>query len=259
MAILKQADHLPLLRHSGKILVSTLKLLEKHLKPGVTGKYLDDLAIAFVRDHGGELPFLGYEGFPNSLCLSVNNEVNHGLASADKIIPENSVVKLDFGVIYQGLYSDSAVTIILGDAGERARRMCESNKAALWAGIKAVKAGKRIGDIGAAVDAVAKRDGFGNVLALGGHGLGYSVHDAPFIAHAGKVGKGPRLFENQIIAIEPLFSLGSGEVDFDDTSEDGWTVRTSDNTLASHFEHTMIVTKEGCEVITDIPDSELLK
>ena len=259
MAILKQPEHLEYLRHSGKILVSTLRLLQKHLKPGISGQELDSLAIEFVRDHGGELPFLGYDGFPNSLCLSVNEEVNHGLASADKYIPDNSVVKLDFGVSYKGLFTDSAITVLVGQKHtDKVKKLLESNKEALWAGIDQVKAGARLGDIGAAIDHVCQRDGFGNVLALGGHGLGYSVHDAPFIPHAGKKGKGSRLFENQIIAIEPLFTLGSGEVDFDDTPEDGWTVTTSDNTLASHFEHTMIVTKQGCEVITDVADTDLL-
>jgi methionyl aminopeptidase len=258
MAILKNAEDLKNLRHSSKILMSCFKLLEKNLAAGKSAAYYDDMARDFIRSHDAEPSFLGYKGYKYSLCTSINNEVVHGLSNPEKIIPNNSLVSFDLGVVYKGMYSDSAKTYIVGEASEVARELVRVTELSLLEGVKKIKAGNHIGDIGYAIDTIAKKHGFGNVLELGGHGVGYAVHEEPFIQHAGLPGKGPRLFENQVIAIEPMFTTGSGDVDFDETKSDGWTVRTSDDALSAHFEHTILVTKRGCEVLTDIADEDLL-
>lgn len=228
------------------------------LKPGVTAGELDQFARKFISNHDARPSFLGYEGFKYAICVSIDDEVVHGIASEDKIIPNNCLISLDLGVEYKGMYSDSAYTYIVGSVSDREKELVDTTQAALEKGIAKIKAGARLGDIGHTIDLIAKEKEFGNVLDLGGHGVGYAVHEKPFILHAGKPGTGQRLFENQVIAIEPMFTLGSGEVTFDSTSKDGWTVRTSDRTKSAHFEHTVLVTKKGYEVLTSIPESMIL-
>lgn len=256
MAILKSTTDLAALRHSAKILRATMYTLEDHLKPGISAAELDRIAIDFIRKQGGEPSFLGYQGYRYALCTSVNNEVVHGVSSPEKIIPENGIVSLDLGVDYQGLFSDMAMTFVLGEVDPKVRYLVEKTKEAMLAAAKAAKAGKRVGDIGYAAGKVAKDAGLGNILELGGHGVGYAVHEEPFIMHAGTPGKGARLFENQVIAIEPMLTLGSGDVEFDETTEDGWTVRTLDGSLAAHWEHTVLITKKGAELLTDLSREE---
>jgi methionyl aminopeptidase len=258
MAILKNSTDLENLKHSSLILMSCFSYLESLVKPGISAGELDRAAISFIRKHGGEPSFLGYNGFKYALCTSINNEVVHGVSTDEKIIPNNSLVSLDLGVVYKGMYSDSAKTYIVGEVSQKAKELVIGTEHALLEGIRHIKAGSRIGDLGYAINNVAKKQGLGNVLELGGHGVGYAVHEEPFIQHSGLPGKGPRLFENQVIAIEPMFTTGSGDVDFDETTNDGWTVRTSDGSLSAHFEHTILVTKKGCEVLTDISKEKFL-
>ncbi len=258
MAILKNKTDLENLKHSCLILMSCFHEMSKILKPGISAGELDRFATSFIRSHGGEPSFLGYNGFKYALCTSVDNEVVHGISTDSKIIPNNCLVSLDLGVVYKGMYSDSAKTYIVGEVTQKAQDLVTYTEKSLLEGIKKIKAGSRIGDLGYAINLVAQKHGFGNVMELGGHGVGYAVHEEPWIQHAGTPGKGARLFENQVIAIEPMFTTGSGEVDFDSTNNDGWTVRTKDGSLSAHFEHTILVTKRGCEVLTDIPTSKLL-
>ncbi|MBC7471641.1 MAG: type I methionyl aminopeptidase [candidate division SR1 bacterium] len=258
MAILKNQEDLQNLRHSCLILMSCFYHLGNMLKPGISAGELDRFAIDFIRKHDAEPSFLGYNGFKYALCTSINSEVVHGLSNDEKIIPDNCIVSLDLGAIYKNMYSDSAKTYIVGTVSEKTKQLVETTEKALFEGIKKIKAGNRTGDLGYAINNVAKKAGFGNVLELGGHGVGYAVHEEPFIQHSGLPGKGVRLFENQVIAVEPMFTMGSGKVDFDDTASDGWTVRTEDNSLSAHSEHTILVTKKGCEVLTDIPLEKLL-
>ncbi len=252
MAIMKSQQDIETLRHSSKILRGCMYMLEDNLKPGVTAAELDKLAIEYIRDHDGEPSFLGYNGFGHALCTSIDNEVVHGVSTADKIMPENGLVSLDLGVDYQGLFSDMAMTFVMGEVDQQVQRLVDKTKESLFAAVKTVKAGRKLGDLGNAADQVAKAAGLGNVLELGGHGVGYAVHEEPYIMHAGTPGKGKRLFENQVIAIEPMLTLGKGEVAFDESNEDGWTVRTIDGSLAAHWEHTVLVTKNGSEVLTDL-------
>ncbi|NJK70962.1 MAG: type I methionyl aminopeptidase [Thermales bacterium] len=193
------------------------------------------MQIDFIRNNNGEPSFLGYQGFGYALCTSINNQVVHGISNQEKIIPNNSLVSLDLGVIYKGMFSDSAKTFIIGEVDKDEKKLVEKTEKALMEGIKVIKAGKKVGDIGAAIDEVAQKNKLGNVLELGGHGVGYAVHEKPFIMNAGRKGNGATLFENQVIAIEPMFTLGTGGVDFDNTKEDGWTVTTSDGSMSAHL------------------------
>jgi methionyl aminopeptidase len=256
MAIMKSTQDLEYLRHSSKILRACMYMLEDMLKPGITAYDLDQAAINFIRSHDAEPSFLGYNGFKYALCTSIDNEVVHGVSTKEKIIPQNGLVSLDLGVVYKGLYSDMAMTFIMGEVSEEVTRLVAKTKESMMNAAKAVKAGKRVGDIGFAAGKVAKDAGLGNVLELGGHGVGYAVHEEPFIMHSGIQGKGPRLFENQVIAIEPMLTLGKGDVDFDETNNDGWTVRTLDGSLAAHWEHTVLVTKKGYEILTELERTE---
>jgi methionyl aminopeptidase len=258
MAILKNTQDLETLKHSSKILRGCMYMLEDMIKPGISAAELDKSAIDYIRERGGEPSFLGYNGYKYALCTSINNEVVHGVSDDSKIIPVNGIVSLDLGVDYKGLFSDMAITVIIGEVDDKTKLLVEKTKESLYAAASNAKAGKRLGDIGFAASEVAKKAGLGNVLELGGHGVGYAVHEEPFIMHSGVAGKGQRLFENQVIAIEPMLTLGSGDVDFDETEEDGWTVRTVDGSLAAHWEHTILVTKKGAVILTDLPREECL-
>jgi methionyl aminopeptidase len=258
MAILKSPEDLENLKHSCLILMSCFAKLEPMLKPGISAGELNKVALEYIRSKGGEPSFLGHQGYKYALCVSVNDEVVHGIPDPEKIIPDNSIVSLDMGVIYKGMFSDAAKTYVVGEVPDKIKELVEVTNTACWAGIKILKSGARVGDIGAAVNAEAKKHGFGNVVELGGHGVGYAVWEEPFISHVGTQGKGARLFENQAICIEPMFTLGNNQVVFDQTIKDGWTVRTKDHSWAAHSEHTILVTKKGFEVLTDIAKEKLL-
>jgi len=258
MGFLKNDQEYQDLKRSSLILVSCISLLRKTIKPGMNAKELDDLAYQFIKDNGGEPAFLGYDGFRYTVCTSVNEEVAHGLSNEQKVFQEGSIVNLDIGVIVNGMFSDSGYTVALGEISKDSQKLLDVTKEALAAGIAQVKSGVKTGTIGNAIDQVAQKNGFGNVFELGGHGVGHAVHEEPHIPNQGIPGRGTTLFENQVIAIEPLFTLGEGAVIFDQTREDGWTVKTQDGSWCAQFEHTIIVRKKGAEVLTDIPESELI-
>jgi methionyl aminopeptidase len=257
MAIIQSEQDLNNLKHSCKILMSCFYYAKTLLKPGLQTSIIDKFAQDFIRFYDGEPSFLGYNGFKYSVCVSINDEVVHGIAPETKIIPNNSLVKLDMGVIYKKMFSDSAQTYIVGEVSKEAQQMVSDIQVALKKGIEVLKDGAKVGDIGFAIEEFVGKK-YGNVTELGGHGVGYAVHEAPFIPHQGKKGKGVRFFENQAICIEPMFTLGSEEVIFDETKSDGWTVKTKDGSLAAHWEHTILIKKKGYEILTDIPEEELL-
>jgi len=259
MSIIKNQEDLKNLKYSARILASCLKHVEKMVKPGVSCGDLDEFAIDFIRSYGAEPSFLGLYGYPHALISEIDDEVVHGLSGKDKIIPEKGVVSFDSGVVYEGMYSDMCTLLSVGEISEDENFLMEKTKESLWAGINVVKAGKRVGDIGHAVDSVLQKAKLGNVLDLGGHGLGYAPHDDPHITHAGKPGKGARLFENQVIAIEPMVTLGSGEVDFVKDEATNWDiVYSKERVPAAHVEHTILVTKKGHEVLTLIKEEDIL-
>lgn len=258
MSIIRNPEDLNTLKHSAKILASCLNMVRKNVKPGISAGKLNDMAEQFIFDHQATPSFKGLYGYPHTLISEVNDEIVHGISPNSKFIPETCVVSFDCGVIYKKLYSDMCILMTVGQVRDEVKFLVEKTEESLWAGIKAVKAGKRVGDIGAAVDAVISGNGLGNVLDFGGHGLGYKPHDEPHIEHAGKAGTGPRLMENMVIAIEPMVSLGSGEYYLEKT-ENNWEVaKTVEGVESAHIEHTILVTKTGYEVLTDIPESEML-
>lgn len=259
MSIIKSKEDLEKLRHSCLILRSCLYHVENMVTPGISAGKLNTFAKEFIHDHKGLPAFQGLYGYPYTLITELNEEVVHGMSPDDKIIPDKCVVSFDCGVIYDGLYSDMCVLMTVGEVSPEAKFLVEKTNEALWAGINQVKAGKRVGDIGWAVDNVISKAGLGNVLDLGGHGLGYKPHDEPHITHAGERGRGARLFENQVIAIEPMVTLGSGEVDFIPVKGSGVDIVVSkERVLAAHVEHTILVTKTGHEVLTDIAKEKML-
>lgn len=238
------------MRESGRMLATVLAELKKIIAPGQTTKYLDEIAVKELKALGGKPPFLGYNGFPATICISVNDEVVHGIPNPHRVINEGDVVGLDFGVSYKGMITDSAITVIVGEPkAQEHMRLLQKTEESLRAGIKQVKSGAHIGDIAAAVQAVLEPAGYGIVRDLVGHGVGHQVHEAPDIPNYGKKGTGDRLQAGMTIAIEPMATLGGYGVTID---RDGWTIRTADHSLAAHFEHTVLVTETGYEILTKI-------
>ena len=256
MSYLKKPEDLDHLRYSAKILMSFLNIVGENLKAGQDCGEWNAFCGDFIKHYKGKPSFLGHYKYKYNVCISINEEVVHGIAPYGKIIPDNSLVSFDCGVIYEGLFSDSAHTYIVGDVNERARKMVEVCQQSLQAGIDVVKSGVKVKEISEAVHNVVNKNGFGNVVELGGHGVGYSVWAEPFILHKPEKHKDQKtsLFTNKLICIEPMITMGKGDVLFDETEKDGWTVTTKDSSLACHFEHELLVTKDGCEIITDIKE-----
>lgn len=234
------------IRISGQMLATILKTLEERVIIGMTTQDLADIAAAELKKLGGKPAFLGYGGFPDVICISRNNEIVHGIPSADKI-EDGDLLSLDFGVDYNGMKTDSATTLIIGEGNGEKRKLVRGTKEAMEAGINVLKDGVRTGDIGAAVEKIMTKHGFGIVRDLVGHGVGHEVHEQPDIPNYGVAGTGPTLSAGMTICIEPMSTLGGDDVVLD---TDGWTILTKDGTLSAHFEHTILITKEGSEVIT---------
>lgn len=231
------------------MLARVLEVVAEAVKPGVTTKALADLARSELNRLGGKPAFLGYGGeppFPDVICISLNDEVVHGVPG-DRQLANGDLVGLDFGVLYDGLITDGAITVTVGDATADKRRLVEATQQSLVAGIAQVKAGARVGDISHAVEAVLRQAGLGIVEELVGHGVGHELHEEPSIPNFGPSGQGMRLQAGMTIAIEPMATLGgSGVV----VKPDQWTVATADGSLAAHFEHTVLVTETGAEILT---------
>lgn len=259
MSIVSDPEAQEKLRYSGRIAASLQQHLGKMLRPGLPASEIEAFAQAFVAKYGASLSTVGYRGYKYGTCVSINHEVVHGLPLASKTVPQNGLVSIDVMVTYQGLISDCARTWVIGNPGERAVELVTATRQALWAAIAKIKPGRRIGDLEFAMQEVAEAHKLGNVLALSGHGVGWHIHDEPSISSAGKPGRGPKIFENMVFTLEPMFTLGSGQVCFDQTREDGWTVTSADHTLAAHEEHTVLITKKGCEVLTEIQESAILE
>jgi len=251
MQIKSEAER-SLARESGKRLAKVLREVEKLVKPDVSAIELDRLAQKLIRE-GGDLPIFKNQKnesgmlYPASLCVSVNDEAVHAIPAEKKILKVGDIVGLDIGLSHKGVITDMATTLAVGKISKEAQKLLDATHEALSAGIGAAKAGNRVGDIGAAVEGVAKKYGVRILKDLAGHGVGKSLHEDPFVPNFGKAGRGGVLKAGMMIAIEPIFSIGSEEIIL---GEDGWTLSTADGSLAAQFEHTIIIGDGDAEIIT---------
>ena len=234
---------------AGRVVAETHALVGEHVRPGVTTGELDRLAEEFIRSQGGVPTFLGYKGFPASLCLSPNDMVVHGIPGEYRL-DEGDILSVDVGVTLDGYIADSAYTFGVGEVESEAQRLLDSAQDALDAGIEQAQVGNRVGDISHAVQLVVERAGFSVVRSLVGHGVGRYYHEDPHIPNFGEPGRGPLLSEGMTIAIEPMITAGSADVYVHD---DDWSISTEDGSLSAHFEHTVAVTAEGPEILTEAP------
>ena len=248
MIYLKTAEEIELLRENNLLVSATLAEGGKHVRPGVSTLELDKLAEEFIRSHGAEPGFLGYGGFPTTLCMSVNEEVVHGIPSAKRILKEGDVLSVDCGTLMKGFYGDSAYTFAVGEIAPEVADLLRVTKEALYKGVAQAKVGNRVGDVASAVQEHAERHGYSVVRELVGHGLGRKMHEEPEVPNYGARGRGPLLKEGMVICIEPMINMGARYVVFE---RDGWTVRTRDRKPSAHFEFAVAVGKEGPDVLTD--------
>lgn len=237
------------MRRAGKILASTLQHVKKNTRAGMSTKDLANLAGAELKRQGGKPSFLGHEGFPDVLCVSINDEVVHGIPRADHILKVGDIVSVDFGVTIDGMITDGAISYALGDAHLKIKELIDTTEASLMAGIQVLKDGVRVGDVSSAVQKALQRRDLGIVRELVGHGVGHELHEDPNIPNYGFAGSGPVLKAGMTIAIEPMATLGGYDVVID---KDGWTIRTKDKSLAAHFEHTILITDRGYEILTAV-------
>lgn len=255
MITIKSKEEVAILREGGRRHARILREIASMVVPGVTARELDQKAAELIRRSGDKAAFLNHRpagakrAFPASLIVSINDEVVHGIPNeAEKVLQEGDIVSLDLGLIHQGLVTDMAITVPVGKVSKDRERLIRATKEALMAGIKAAKGGKRVGDIGSAIERVAVSNGFSIADQLSGHGVGYSVHEDPFVPNFGDPGTGVVLKPGMVLALEPLLNAGASEVLFD--QEDGWTCRTADGSDSAHFEHTIVITKGEAEIIT---------
>ena len=246
MIYYKTAEEIELIRKSSLLVSKTLAEIAGMIKPGVTGSALDRRAEEFIRDHGAEPIFKGFNGFPYSLCISPNDRVVHGFPS-DEELKEGDIISVDCGVIWNGFIGDSAYTFAVGEISEEVRTLLNVTKECLRRGIEKATAGNRVGDISYAVQEYAGQFNYGIVKELVGHGVGRELHEKPEIPNFGKRGTGPKLEEGMVIAIEPMINMGTARVKFWD---DGWTVSTRDEKPSAHFEHTIAVKKGKADVLS---------
>ena len=245
----KTTNEIENLRASGHILAEILQGIKQVAKEGVTGKEIDAFVLKEAQKANAKCVFNGYNGYPANICISNNEIVNHGIPD-DKPFKKGDVISFDFGVSYNGMITDSAITIVISEmpAGDK-KRLVEATESSLYAGLEQIEANCRIGDIGFAISQVLNQAKLGIVQELVGHGVGHMIHEQPDIPNYGRAGSGPLLKKGMTIAVEPITTLGSGAISFD---KDGWTIRSADNTLSAQFEHTVLVTDDGCEILTKL-------
>jgi len=244
--VIKSAEEIEGIRRAGAILAAALSTAKRELRPGLTTAEVDRIIEEFIRSHGAEPTFKGYRGFPAASCISVNEEVIHGIPGK-RVIREGDIVKIDAGVTKDGFIADSATTVVVGEVEDEVMRLVASTHKALAAAIEMAKAGNRVGDMSHAIEQVAQAAGFAVVRDYFGHGTGLSLHEEPNIPNFGPPGVGPRLEPGMTIAIEPMLTLGTSRVKL---NSDRWTVVTEDGKRSAHFEHTVAVTTNGPQVLT---------
>jgi methionyl aminopeptidase len=246
MIVCRSQAEIEKLRRVNQLVARILAELREMAVPGVTTLEIDARAEQRLREAGALAAFKGYHGYPNTICASTNEQVVHGIPSSQKLV-EGDIVSIDMGAKLDGFYGDSAVTVPIGTVSPAAAALLRATEEGLFRGIDAVKPGARVSDIGAAVQAHVEQHGFSVVREFVGHGIGTALHEEPQIANYGPGGRGPRLSEGMVLAIEPMVNAGDPGVK---VLKDGWTAVTRDGSLSAHFEHTVVVTKDGCEILT---------
>ena len=252
MIQLKNSAQISAMVEAGRITGEALLLARENVREGVSTYELDSLIRNYIEKCGAKPSFLGYSGFPASACISINDEVIHGIPSKKKILKEGDIVKIDVGAFYKGFHGDSARTIPVGRVSEDASRLIEVTRKSFFEGVAAVKAGNRIGDIGSAIQNCVEGAGFSVVRKYIGHGIGHALHESPDVPNFGTAGRGTRLCAGMTVAIEPMVNVGSEEVY---ELPDGWTVKTRDQSLSAHYENTVALTSDGV-IITTLIDKE---
>ena len=246
MITIKSPREVELLRIAGNVVYKTHQYLKPFVKEGITTEELNRLGEEYILSQGCTLSFKGYEGFPAGICMSVNSEVVHGFPSKRKL-KNGDILTMDIGACWKGYHGDSGWTYAVGDISDDAKYIMEHTEKALYVGLEQVKPGNRIGDISHAIEEYAKEHNLGVVKELCGHGVGTDVHEDPEVPNYGEAGTGPKLREGMVIAIEPMLTMGSPKVFL---HENNWTVETRDGSLAGHYEHIVVVTKDGYEILT---------
>jgi methionyl aminopeptidase len=242
MIQLKNAAQIKAMREAGRITGEALLVAREHVREGVSTYELDQVIRHYIEKSGAKPSFLGLYGFPGSACISVNDEVIHGIPSKKKILREGDIVKVDLGACYKGYHGDSARTIPVGKVSDEAAKLIEVTRNSFFAGVGQLKAGNRLGDVGSAIDTLVKENGFSTVRKYIGHGIGKEVHEAPDVPNYGTPGRGVRICSGMVLAIEPMVNAGTFEVR---ELADGWTVVTADRKLSAHYENTVALTDEG--------------
>ena len=247
MITIKNQSQLACMRESGKITRDVLNLLEQSIKPGMTTKQLDKIAYDYIKSCGATPSFLGYGGYPASICASVDNIVVHGIPSEKVVIKEGQIISIDVGVLYNGWQGDAARTFMVGEVASDKKKLVEVTEQCFFKAVENLKDGTPLGDIGYHVQTHAESNGFSVVRALVGHGIGREMHEDPSVPNYGKKGTGIRLKKGMTIAIEPMINMGTYQVDF---LSDGWSVSTRDGLPSAHYENTVAITDNGVEILT---------
>ena len=244
--MIKSSEEIELLRIAGQIVGDTHNYLKQFIKPGITTKELDKLAYDYIISRDATPSFLNYEGYPASICTSVNEEVVHGIPS-DRVLQEGDIISIDIGACYKGYHGDSAWSYPVGNISEEKKYLLEHTEKSLYEGLNVIKPGMKIGDIGYAIEQYALKHKLGVVKELVGHGVGKHLHESPDVPNYGKKNTGMTLRKGMVIAVEPMLNLGTADIYILD---DDWTIITADDKPSAHFEHTIVVTKDGYEILT---------
>lgn len=247
MIKIKSRSEVENMRVAGRIVAETFEALKEAIKPGVTTLELDEIAAKHIKKCGAVASFKNYNGYPKSICTSVNSQVVHGIPNRSTVLKEGDIVSIDIGACYKGYHGDSANTFGVGKISDEAQRLIDVTRQSFYEGIKYATAGNRLYDISGAIQEYAEENGYSVVRALVGHGVGSSLHEAPEVPNFGTRGRGVRLISGMTLAIEPMINMGTYHVN---TLSDGWTVVTADGKLSAHYEHSVLITDNECELLT---------
>ena len=249
MIQIKNKDQIAIMKEAGRITGEALLVAREHVREGISTYELDKLIRDHIERSGAKPSFLGYAGFPGSACISINDEVIHGIPSKKRILMDGDIVKIDVGAYYRGFHGDSARTIPVGNVSDEAKRLIEATEKSFWAGIAKAESGNRIGDIGNAIESCIREYGYSVVKRYIGHGVGHELHESPDVPNFGTAGRGVRLCNGMTLAVEPMVNVGGSDVV---EMSDGWTVKTADKSLSAHYENSIAITADGVIVLTEV-------